>query len=618
MQSRFSRLTQSHGPGLLTPIADWAIYASILFVGAFQFTHYTRFADFLIDATYPDLARSILEHGTYQISSLPQTLLPPGLPIILAIIGHWTGFTPRPLFSVIAVSTTLGLVITYQLLRRVESRAMAAAACLLFATSPSLFSFNTAGVFPEMPYFLFSVLALLLTLKIDHARDERRTIGWQLVLGAAIILSVLIRSVGIALIMGLCAWCAASLLLSSDVGWRRIRRFSIPLALGLAAQLGWSAWALHHRTLEWQLPGYPGSYFSQLEVKNGQQPELGLAHLSDIPIRVAKNIVTLTDAFGHVLTHRYISEFWSSPAICGVFMLTAIGLAGSLQNAGQLHDWYFLWYQVVLLVWPWEVRDRFLFPVVPLACLYLWRGAKVVLKYSIREPRLAGLGLAAVGLVLSFSSAAFALRIITFTVNMQRAMADRLQPVAATVFWFTLTLIGVGMLIHPALRSSRIGPRVLAHLHSEIPLPLRLALILGVALLVGSGARQVVVLGRENLHPEVAQQDTYPEIEASAWIRTHEPADRVIMAREPEFVFHYTQRRVVWFPPISDPRVLMDGIRRHRVGVVVVAHHSSSYWLPPEDACFQSLLQAYGSCFRLSHQGTDYRVYEVVAPEGGV
>jgi hypothetical protein len=72
----------------------------------------------------------------------------------------------------------------------------------------------------------------------------------------------------------------------------------------------------------------------------------------------------------------------------------------------------------------------------------------------------------------------------------------------------------------------------------------------------------------------------------------------------------------VWFPPISDPRVLMDGIRRFHVDVVVVAHHPDSYWRPPEDVCFQSLLHAYGSAFLLSHQGPDYWIFDVVAPQG--
>jgi hypothetical protein len=58
---------------------------------------------------------------------------------------------------------------------------------------------------------------------------------------------------------------------------------------------------------------------------------------------------------------------------------------------------------------------------------------------------------------------------------------------------------------------------------------------------------------------------------------------------------------------------LMDGIRRHRIGLVEVAHRANSYSLPPEDVCFQDLVRTYRSDFQLSHQGPDYWVYEVVA-----
>jgi hypothetical protein len=406
--------------------------------------------------------------------------------------------------------------------------------------------------------------------------------------------------------------------MSSDLGWRRIKRFWAPLALGLTAQLIWGAWASEHQILEWQLPGYPNSYLSQLEVKNGQHPELGMARVADIPSRVARNVVARTLTFGEVLTHRYLSQFWSSPAVCGVLILISIGLASSLRNAGQLHDWYFLCYELIFLMWPWETKDRFLFPIVPLAFLYLCRGGKVVQSYAIRRPRIVGMCLVLIGSLLSLSSAGFALRVMTFPVNMRHALADRVEPVAAALFWALLTVLGVAILAYPALRRLWFGAelvRLRRLAESEAPILLRFALVLGVALLIGSGARQIVITGRGNLRPDITQTALYPEIEASAWILAHESSRRVIMAREPEFVFHYTHRRVVWFPPISDPKVLMDGIRRHRVDVVIVAHHSPSYWLPPEDDCFQALLHVYGNSFQLRHEGTDNWVYEVLPPQ---
>lgn len=89
------------------------------------------------------------------------------------------------------------------------------------------------------------------------------------------------------------------------------------------------------------------------------------------------------------------------------------------------------------------------------------------------------------------------------------------------------------------------------------------------------------------------------------------------MAREPDFMFHFTRRRSLWLPPSSDPKVLMDGIRRHHVGIILVVHQAKSYWLPAENACFQSLLRTYPGAFHLAHQHLDTWVYEVVSPLDG-
>jgi len=383
----------------------------------------------------------------------------------------------------------------------------------------------------------------------------------------------------------------------------------------VAAQLGWSTWAQHHQILEWdQLPGYPQSYMEQLKVKDGQYPELGMASLSDIPSRVGRNMVSRTAGFGRLLARRHISPFWPSPAIAGALILVALGLATSFRKGGQLHDWYFLWHEIIFFVWPWDYRDRFIYAIVPLACLYLWRGAKVLREWSVERREAMGAWFLLVGSLLAVSSAAFVLKIATLPLDVEFARGDRLQPIAAVVFWAIVAVNGLVMM------KFRFEGDTLAwwrRISGFVPLGLRFVAVAALTILVGSGLLHQVVWGRENLHPDITKEPFYSEIEAAQWIRAHEPSDRVIMAREQDLVFHYTRRRVVWFPPISDPKVLMDGIRRFHVGVIVVAHHPQSYWLPPEDACFQKLLNTYQSAFHLSHQGSDYGIFEIAPDPSG-
>ncbi len=84
------------------------------------------------------------------------------------------------------------------------------------------------------------------------------------------------------------------------------------------------------------------------------------------------------------------------------------------------------------------------------------------------------------------------------------------------------------------------------------------------------------------------------------------------MARKDDMVYHYSQRRVVWFPPSRDAAVLMDGIRRWHVQYVVVHYGDDTYWQPSAADCFSALVHAYPESFRLVHTGYHSDIFRVV------
>jgi len=598
-------------------LVDLAVYAIILLLGALQFKFYLRTNDFAYDAMYGDLARSLLHKGAYEFNFQPETTLPPGLPLMLAGVGAVLGMGMAVMFHVMAVCVTLGSLLTYELLRRIGNRGVAAAAVLLFASSPALFSFGTQLIFSDLPYFFLSTLVLLLVLNIDKPASVRTPVAQIISLAVVLALAVLTRSAGIALLIGLISWMIASLWYNREQGRQRILRFILPLMLGLAVQALWTGWAQRRHQLEWQLGGWPDSYTANLKIKSGNQPELGNATVADIPARVGKNVVDRADEFVKFMSGRWVSRFWSSPAIGGVILLIAIGLASSLRKGGQLHDWYFLWHEIIYLLWPWDFELRFLLPVAPLACLYLWRGFLVTRNYSLRSPETAGRWIAAVASFLAICSAAFAFHFASFPRDADHLRGDRLQPIGAVLFWSALAILGLVMLSLPALKRLR---QTVHHFFASLPKSdlagiLKTAAILLLIVQVGRGARQELVIGRQNAHPDLRASDFYPDIEAAEWIAKHEPPGTVAMARKQDLVFHYSHHHVVWFPPISDARILMDGIQRHRVGVVVVTHPKHQYWLPAEDARFHALMKTYGQRFRLVHQGPADMVFEL--PSGG-
>jgi len=129
-------------------------------------------------------------------------------------------------------------------------------------------------------------------------------------------------------------------------------------------------------------------------------------------------------------------------------------------------------------------------------------------------------------------------------------------------------------------------------------------------------------IARENLNttdPVNAQRTGVteiqpPEVEAGLWVRSHAPPDSVVMARYWPTVRHYAGGQSVWFPPISDPGVLLEGIVKHSVDYVVVVKHGEPYYLPDDDYCFDRLLAAHTENFRLVLQRDNLRIFKVESP----
>src|SRR5262249_12345231 len=105
------------------------------------------------------------------------------------------------------------------------------------------------------------------------------------------------------------------------------------------------------------------------------------------------------------------------------------------------------------------------------------------------------------------------------------------------------------------------------------------------------------------------------DVNAGLWLRSHTGKDAIVMARSWPTVSHYAERKVIWFPPISDPNKLLDGILRHHVDYVVVIKHQDPYYLPDDDFCFDPLLANYSQEFHLVLERPNLRIYRFDADE---
>jgi hypothetical protein len=136
---------------------------------------------------------------------------------------------------------------------------------------------------------------------------------------------------------------------------------------------------------------------------------------------------------------------------------------------------------------------------------------------------------------------------------------------------------------------------------------------LAIAYLVFDGITMNISIGGQNLVSGLNAFQSTPEIQAARWIELHTDPNVIVASRQVGLLYHYARRRVVWFPPITDPRTLLQGIRDHHIEYVIVVDRKFSYYLPSETECFDLLDKAYPKAFHLVEKNGNMRIYEVPA-----
>ena len=606
---------QSSGKYSSFSLVDAGVLALIFGIGALHVLLYQRSSDFFFDDAFvADCARSILQHGFYGIDGRIETNQPPGTAGILALVCFLGGCSHAIYLQVMAVFETLGFLACYALLRRQMPRAAAAAICLVLISSPIYFSLATQWVTPCFPYFFATISALFAASKFEEAANTTSRIAWGVLLGALIAASLLIATAAMALLAAIVMTVAVDFLWHRPAGVIRMKKFLAVLLVGMAVQGLW----MHRKPAEpeWQLPGYPRPYLEQLKVKNGNYPELGLASPRDIAARVVKNVYEHSYLLSQLLFRRWINPAWMSVVILGPLFLILLGWVNSVrQTGGGLLEWYFVLHEAIYLLWPWNLESRFFLPVAPLACLYLWRGGVALVTLMRGKSRLLGAVWFPVFAILIFLSwfwldnawigkhlarvgfqdeVTFATWLLAVIVAGWMVLANSSWVSFAAAFsnWFTRRI--------DSLRTS----------------PQRISQLLGALLVIAfiaMGLQMELELARNNLDLKFIATLVTPDVRAGEWVGAHTDTDAVVMARYLPTVYHHSHRKMVWFPPSSDAKLLMDGILRLKVEYVVVAKRKNEYYLPPDVDSFSKLATAYPTAFDLAAHGEDFWVYRVAA-----
>ncbi len=563
------------------------------------------------DVFYADAAQSLLLHGSYGVNGARETTQPPGLAGILAVLFAISGYSYATAVCAMAVFQTLGFLFFYELLRRRVPRIVAGGICVLLMTSPLYFAWATRMVYPCFAYFFTTMFALLAEDEYKHAATRHSIVVYGGLLTLSVMASLLIAVSTAALLAAMLALILFTALKSPDLARTRSLRLLPVFLIGLVTLGLWM-----YRTpapMDWSLPGYPDSYLRQLPLKSGNHPELGMAHWKDIPVRVLTNLSAESDILAQLVLRHGVKQSKVAVVIVPI-LLMAIGWIYAVRRAAgkELIDWYFAGYQFIYLLWPWTMEPRYLLPIAPLACYYVWQGIDGLIYFTEAKPRLVG----SIGLPLALALAIFGTRWIQANGN------SSLPDVIVVALWLILAACAAWMAYtgQPlfvrefALAGSRASRRP----------ELRYAgytTVLGLFLL---GIAIDFRIARENLSAkdftaswQTGLSEALPqEVEAGVWLRTHTPQDSIIMARHWPTVRHYAERKLVWFAPISDPTALLQGIRRHAVDYVVVVKHARPYYLPDDDVCFERLLEIYPASFQPVFDAGNVRIFRVHSPEG--
>jgi len=198
-----------------------------------------------------------------------------------------------------------------------------------------------------------------------------------------------------------------------------------------------------------------------------------------------------------------------------------------------------------------------------------------------------------------------------------------LQDEASFAIWITTSILAVRILWAES-SWQRASDAFQNWLSQPIPFikttPVRIlkySSLIAVVALIFIGLNMQLALARTNLDISSLTNSTPPDVLAGQWINAHTEQSAVVMARHVPIVYHYAERKIVWFPPSSNPHLLMEGIQKHKIDFVVVISRENSYYLPPEEDCMAALLPTYPNAFELAYQGSKFKIFRTVKNADG-
>lgn len=520
-------------------------------------------------AYYLGLADALSEGEGYRFNGRWHTRYPPGWPLLLGV-GRVFGAGDGLLSRLTALLGVTGLLVFWRYCSARGER-LAGVFVVLLGLSTGLAVVATNGPRSDMPYLLLSLLALLWAERLGPQRSGRlvAVAAGGAVLAAA---AVAVRSVGIALVLGMLATLLHELLRrrrgAGMLPARAVVALGIAAVAGAASFAAWTAWSDAHR-----FPFYAGefmdSYLQQLRMVDPHRPDLGQASAAAILARVPMNLASTAAHLSASLTNLPFRGLWFSPAVVIPLVLVGLGWVRELRRVQPLAAWYAAAFLATLALWPFDEGLRLVLPIVPVLLLLGAQGARSVRARFATQP---------VSTTAAGAIAALAL--------LAGSVADGL----VSGEWSRQTLASIGVWLG-------IGSAAIVLLRPRWHRP-PFARAAGVAVIALLGGIVVVrsAVGMAALlrvrSTAVVESRQSPIWHAAAWIRANTAAGDTLLAADHE-VLHYATGRIVAPLPITrDPAVLRGALRRWRPRYVVINDPQPYEYYAPDEPTRLRLMEA--------------------------
>ena len=285
----------------------------------------------------------------------PNISYPPAFPALLALFMYLFGYHVLLLKLLMIAMATAALYVTYQLLHRREADdSMPLLVVLATATSPGLLFFSQS-VMSEIPYLLFSLLALL---SLQTYASSRGGAARSVLTSALIALSVLTRFVGLSLLV------AAAVYLYADLGRKRPDCRKAAIVILVLALIPGAAWVSRNRSVAEPA----GTYSSEFHLDPALSSRTFGGSVRELGRTVTGNVVRYSGHVGRVI-------LFEAPALPKVLPLllavvASIGFVLCAIRRRTAIEYYVCVYMVVLLLYPAAHLQRYLVPVIPFVWYY--------------------------------------------------------------------------------------------------------------------------------------------------------------------------------------------------------------------------------------------------------